>query len=170
MASSLGTGVGSTVRAGLTDQYGSGVAGEAITFTSSDSSVVPSGVDRTTNAGGVATLHYRRDSDSGVIERITGRFGDLVATARQNWAARIPAGTDGSGQVTVVDADNNTAIVVAGNDVWLVEYDTADRFKIGEEAVRIAAFEDDLTVGDTLAYEIVGPSESAVNSYTLTNR
>ncbi len=170
LASSLGTGVANTVRAGLTDQYGSGVAGEAITFTSIDSSVVPRGVDRTTNVGGVATLRYLRDSDSGATERITGRFGNLVATARQYWAAPIPVDTDGSGEVRVVDTGNNRAIVVTGDDVWLIEYDIGDNFKIGGDPVRIGPFEGDLTVGDTLAYEIAGSSESAVNSYTLTNR
>ena len=170
VASSRGTGVGSMVRASLTDQYGSGVAGEAITFTSSDSSVVPRGVDRTTNVGGVATLHYQRDSASSATERITGRFEDSVATARQYWAAPIPGSTDGSGEVGVVDTGNNRAIVVTGDDVWLIEYDVGDNFKIDGDAVRIGPFEDDLTVGDTLAYEIAGSSESAVNSYTLTNR
>ena len=170
LASSLGTGVANTVRASLTDQYGSGVAGEAIMFTSSDSSIVPRGVDRTTNVGGVATLRYLRDSDSGATEQITGRFEDLVATAGQYWAAPIPADTDGSGEVRVVDTGNNRAIVVTGDDVWLIEYDVGDNFRIGGDAVRIGPFEDDLTVGDTLAYEIAGSPESAVNSYTLTNR
>ena len=137
---------------------------------SSDSSVIPRGVDRTTNVGGVATLHYQRDSDSGATERITGRFEDLVATARQYWAAPIPADTDGSGEVRVVDTGNNRAIVVTGDDVWLIEYDVGDNFKIDGDAVRIGPFEDDLTVGDTLAYETAGSSESAVNSYTFTNR
>ena len=168
VASSQGSGANSTVRAHLTDQYGSGVGRETIAFTSSDSSVVPTGVNRTTNAGGVATLNYRRDSDLGGTERITGGFGNLVATARQYWAATIPAGTDGSGEVTVVDTENNAAVVVSDGDVWIVEYDVADRFKIGKKAVLIAGFEKVLSVGDTLAYEIAA-SATGVNTFTLTS-
>ena len=170
VASSQGNGAGSTVRASLTDQYGSGVAGEAITFTSSDNSVVPRGVHRTTDAGGVATLQYRRYSDIGGTEWITGRFGNLAGTARQYWAARIPAGTDGSGQMRVVDTDNNTIVVVTGDVILFVEYDAGDHFRIGSQAVPIASFEDDLTVGDMLAYEVADPTEAAADSYTLTNR
>ena len=167
VASPLGSGVGSTVQARLTDQFGSGVAGEAITFTSNDSSVAPTGVDRITKTGGAVTLHYQRDSDLGGIERITGRSGDLVVTVSQYWAATIPAGTDGSGEVRVVDTDNKAAVVVSGDDVWLVEYDAADTFKIGKEAVRLTTFEGELTVGDTLAFEMSSSSESEGNTFTL---
>ena len=170
VASSRGVGVGNTVRARLSDQYGSGVVGEAITLTSGDGAVAPRGADRTTNMGGVATFYYRRDSGSSATELITARFGNFVATARQYWAARVPEGTSGSGEVRVVDLDNNAAIVVSGNDVWLIEYEAYDRFRIGHEVVAIPAFEHELTVGDTLAFEIADSSESAVNSYTLTNR
>ncbi|MCY4621756.1 MAG: hypothetical protein OXD34_07980, partial [bacterium] len=55
----------------LTDQYGSGVGSrETIRFESTDPSVMPNGTDRTTNVGGVATLEYRRDSDSGAAEGV----------------------------------------------------------------------------------------------------
>ena len=168
VASSAGTGVGGTVRARLTDQYGSGVAGEVITFMSDDSFVFPKGVDRTTNLGGLATLYYKRDSDSGGIELITGRFGNMVDNADRYWAAPIPGGTGGSGEVRVVDADNNRAVVVAGTDVWLVEYRGTDHFKMGEEWIALTAFEDNLTVGDTLAFEIASAA-SAVDTFTLTN-
>ena len=170
VAPSQGNGAGSTVRARLTDQYGSAVAGKAITFTSSDDSVAPRGVARTTDAGGVATLQYRRDSDIGGTEWITGRFGNLAGTARQYWAARIPAGAGGSGEVRVVDTDSNTVFVVTGDDIRLVEYDAGDHFRIGSQEVRITSFEDDLTVGDMLAYEVADSTEAAADSYTLTNR
>ena len=153
VASSQGTGVRNTVRARVSDQYGSGLAGETITFTSSDGDVVPSSIDRTTNMGGVATRYYQRDSDSGATEVLTARYGVLVATARQYWAAKVPAGTSGSGQVAVVDTANNAAVVLSGNEVWLVEYDDDDRFQIGSEVVSIAAFEHFLTVGDVLTFE-----------------
>ena len=155
VASSEGFGARNRARATLTDQYGSGVGGrEAIRFESTDSSVTPNSVDRTTNVGGVATLDYRRDSDSGAAEWITAQHGTLKATARQFWAGRIPAGTDGSGEVILVDPANNRAVMVAGEDVWLVEYSTADRLEIGSRRVRILTFKEALTVGDKLAFQI----------------
>ena len=169
VASSEGFGASNRARATLTDQYGSGVSGrETITFTSTDPSVSPNSVDRTTNVGGVATLDYRRDSDSGAAEWITAQHGTLKATARQFWAGRIPAGTDGSGEVILVDPANNRAVMVAGEDVWLVEYSTADRLEIGSRRVRILTFKEALTVGDKLAFQIP-PTGSAPNTYTLTN-
>ena len=141
---------------------------ETITFTSTDPSVTPNSVDRTTNVGGVATLEYRRDSDSGAAEWITAQHGTLKATARQFWAGRIPAGTNGSGEVIIVDPANNRAVMVAGEDVWLVECSTADRLEIGSQRVRITTFEDALTVGDKLTFQIP-PTGDGPNTYTLTN-
>ncbi|MDE0137823.1 MAG: hypothetical protein OXQ26_04535 [bacterium] len=63
--------------------------GERVT-TSADPFVTPNNVSRNTNVGGVATFVYHRDSDTGAIEMITARSGDLEATARQIWAAPIP--------------------------------------------------------------------------------
>ena len=169
VASSEGFGARNRARASLTDQYGSGVGGrEAITFTSTDASVMPNGTNRTTNVGGVATLEYRRDSDSGAAEWIAAQHNTLKATARQFWAGRIPAGTNGSGEVAIVDPANNRAVVVAGEDVWLVEYSTADRLEIGSRRVRILTFKDALTVGDKLAFQIP-PTGDGPNTYTLTN-
>ncbi|MCY4368298.1 MAG: S-layer homology domain-containing protein [bacterium] len=167
VATSEGTGAKNKVRADLTDQYGSGAAGgEAITFTSTDPNVAPNNVERTTNSGGVTTFGYRRDADSGATELITARFGNLVASARQYWAALIPANADGSGKVVVIDPANNRTVLVADANVWLVEYTTADHLMIGDERVRLATFEDALTVGDTLAYQIT-PTNTP-NTYTLT--
>ena len=170
MASSAGHGGGSTVRATLTDQYGDPVAREQISFTSTDSTGVPRGVRRTTNSSGVATLHYQRDSATGSIERITGKFGHLAATIVQYWVAPIPAGADSLGEVRVVNTDENTVVVAAGTDVFIIEYDANDQFQVGTEAVRIFVFEEHLTGGDTLAFNITDPSQSTVNSFTLTNR
>ena len=168
VATSEGTGAGNTVYAYLTDQYGSGMGrGRAITFTSSDPGVAQNNVNRTTRSGGLAILDYRRYSDSGGIELITARFGDMEATARQYWAGRIPANTDGSGEVIVVDPANSRAVVLAGADVWLVEYTAADRLLIGDRRVRLAAFEAALTVGDTLAFGVT-PTDTP-NTYTLTD-
>ena len=57
---------------------------------------------------------------------------------------------------------------MAGEDVWLVEYSTADRLEIGSKRVRILTFKDALTVGDKFAFHIP-PTGSAPNTYTLTN-
>ena len=170
LASAEGNGAGTTVRALLTDQYGGPVAGEQIVFISSDRAGVPYGVSRTTNPQGVATLGYQRDSSDTIAERITGRFGSLVATARQYWAAHASSGADGSGEVRVVETDNNRLVVVASNDVLILEYDGNDRFHVGTLPVSISTFEENLTVGDRLAYDITNPAEATANSFTLTNR
>ncbi len=168
VASSEGAGAGSRAQAHLTDQYGSGMGGrESITFTSTDPSMTPNNINRTANVGGVATLVYRRDSESGGTETITARNGTLTAMVSLYWAARIPVGADGSGGVVVADPANNRAVVVSGDDVWLVEYSPADRIEIGAERVRISTFRDALTVGDHLAFQI-SPT-GAANTYTLTN-
>ena len=159
-------GIITTAPAKVIDQYGTGEAGETVTFTSSDTFVVPRGVDRTTDARGVATLDYRRNSASGATVWITARSGDLEATARQYWAARIPAGASGSGEVRVVDTDNDRAVVVAGADVWLVEYEATDRFEIDGAEVRVLTFEDALEVGVTLTFEIA-PSASGANTFGI---
>ena len=57
-----------------------------------------------------------------------------------------------------------------GNDAFLIEYDGNDHYQVDAEPVTIANFEAKLTVGDTLAYEIVGPGEAAVNNFNLTDR
>ncbi len=152
----------------LTNQYGSGVGGrETIRFESTDPSVTPNGANRTTNVGGVATLEYRRDSGSGATEWITAQHNAHTVTARQLWAARIPAGASGSGEVIIVDPANNRAVIVAGNDVWLVDYTPADRLQIGNERVRILTFKEALTVGDQLTFETPSTGD-APNTYTLT--
>ena len=170
VASSNGNGVGATVRATLTDQYGSPVAREQIVFTSKDVHGVPNGVRRITNSSGVAALHYQRDSDASIAERITGKFRRLAGSAVQYWAAPVSGAADGSGEVRLVETDNDTIVVVRGDDVLLIEYDANDQFFVGEEPVRIARFEVDLTEGDILAYEITNSAVSTVNSFTLTNR
>ena len=88
VASAEGIGAGNRVRAKLTDQYGSGAGRDhVIKFTSADPSVRPNNSDRNTDALGIATFSYRRDSDSGTIETMTARSGDLEATTHQYWPA-----------------------------------------------------------------------------------
>ena len=170
LASSQGAGAAATVRATLTDQYGAPVAGELIVFTSNDSLGVPHGVRKPTNSGGVASLNYQRDSSAGRGETITGRFDGLAATARQYWVARVAADASGSGEVRVVETDTNTLVVVTSSSAFLMEYDANDRLTVGKAPVSISTFEENLTVGDTLTYEITGPTDRAINSFTLTNR
>ncbi len=170
LASSQGAGSAATVRATLTDQYGAPVAGEFIVFTSNDSLGVPSGVRKPTNSSGVASLNYQRDSAASRGETITGKFDGLVASARQYWVARVSADASGSGEVRVIETDTNALVVVTSSSALLMEYDSNDRLSVGKTSVSISTFEQNLTVGDTLTYEITGPDDRAVNSFTLTNR
>ena len=169
VASASGRGAAATVVAALTDQYGGPVASEQVVFSSNDSRGVPNGVRRTTNSRGVASLNYQRDSGDGFIERITGTFGRLTSTVRQYWVTQVPDTADGSGTVRVVDTDEDTVVVVSGEEALLVDYDSQDRFTIGSKAVTYAEFEDDLSVGDTLAYRITRTDSGTVDSFTLTN-
>ena len=169
-ASADGDGAASTVRAGLTDQYGGPVGRENIVFTSNDRNGVPNGVRRATNRQGVASLNYLRDFAGRGVETITARFDRLSTTARQYWIAPISGAASGSGSVRVVDTDNNTIVVADGNDAVLIEYDGNDHYRVDAEPVTVANFEGRLTVGDTLAYEITGPGKAVVNTFTLTDR
>ena len=123
-------------------------------FSSNDSRGVPNGVRRTTNSRGVASLNYQRDSDEGFTERITGSFDRLRDTTRQYWVTRVSGAADGSGTVRVVDTDDDTVVVVTSDEILLVKYDSNDVFNIGRELVGFSDFEEDLTEGDTLRFEI----------------
>ena len=57
---------------------------------------------------------------------------------------------------------------MAGEDVWLVDYTTADHLQIGTQRVRILTFKKPLTVGDQLAFETPSTGEGT-NTYTLIN-
>ena len=170
VASSAGRGAAATVRATLTDQYGGPVSGEQVVFSSNDSRGVPNGVRRTTNPSGVASLNYLRDADEGFTERINASFGRITTTTRQYWVTRVSGAADGSGTVRVIDTEEDTVVVVSGDDPLLVDYDSNDRFNIGRELADYSDFEDDLTVGDTLRYQITDTRSATINSFTLTNR
>ena len=170
VASDSGSGAATTVLATLSDQYGGPVRGEQVVFSSNDRLGVPSGVRRTTNPGGVASLNYQRDSDEGSTERITGSYERLRDTVPQYWVERISGAASGSGTVRAVDTDADTLVVVTSDDNLLVEYDTNDAFNIGRDPVRYSDFEDGLTEGDTLTYEITNTRSSTINTFTLTNR
>ena len=170
IASAEGAGAAATVRAELTDQYGGPVAREDIVFTSNDRDGVPNGVRRTTNSAGVASLNYQRDHPGRSVEVITARFGDLRGRARQYWVAPPTGPASGSGSVRAFDTDENTIVVASGNDAILLEYDGNDHYQIGNEPVTIAGFEGNLSIGDSVTYEIVSDDPDTVNTYTLTNR
>lgn len=170
VASSSGHGAAATVLALLTDQYGGPVSREQVVFSSNDSRGVPNGVRRATDSNGVASLNYLRDSDEGFTERITGRFGQLTSTTRQHWVIRLSDSADGSGTVRQVDADADTVIVETGTDILLIVYDANDQFNVGRETSNVSEFENQLTVGDTLSYQIADTDPRTVNSFTLTNR
>ena len=68
----------------------------------------------------------------------------------------------------IVDPANNRAVVLAGEDVWLVDYTTADRLQVDSRRVRTLTFKEALTVGDQLTFETPSTGEGP-NTYTLTN-
>ena len=117
-----------------------------------------------------ASVNYLRDSAEGFPERITGTFGRIISTTRQYCVTRISGAASGSGTVRVVDTEPDSVVVVSVQDALLVEYDSNDQFTVGSKAANYSEFEDDLSVGDTLAYRISGSAASTVNTFTLTNR
>ena len=166
VASSDGIGAGNRVRAILADQYGAGVGrNRIITFTSADPSVRPNNHDRRTHVGGVATFSYHRDSDSGTIETITARSGDLEATTHQYWPAPLPDNTTTTGQVAIIDPSNNHAIITTNNDVWLIAYTPTDHLIIGQTRVRLPTFRDALKKGTPLTAQTT--QDAHPNTYTL---
>ena len=44
------------------------------------------------------------------------------------------------GEVIIVDPANNRAVVVAGEDVWLVNYTTTNHLQIGTRQIRTLTF------------------------------
>lgn len=170
VASADGDGAAATVRAELTDQYGGPVTRQEVTFTSNDRDGVPNGVRRTTNSVGVASLNYQRDHMERVVEIITAKSGNLRATARQYWVGPLSGSASGTGSLRVFDTDENTLVVAGGNDVFLIEYDDNDHYRIGAEPVTLSGFEQNLSIGDALTYQVVSNDSDAVNTYTLTNR
>ena len=126
---------------------------------------------KTTNRQGVAALTYNRKSSATGIETITARVkaekqnplsearttdrhedkwdirsGDIVAAERiyHYWAEE--PGKDGSaqGRLMVKDTDNNRLILVDGDAVSLVEYDSNDQFDATTGPALLADFEKDL--------------------------
>ena len=170
VASSEGRGAAAEVRATLSDQYGGPVSGEQVVFSSNDIRGVPNGARRTTGSTGIASLNYLRDSDEDFTERITGSFRRLSAGTRQYWAARVSGSSSGSGAIRVINTGADSVIVVTGSEILVVEYDANDQFKIGSVATGYSAFEEALSVGDVLEFQITGTSSGTVNVFTLTDR
>ena len=69
-----------------------------------------------------------------------------------------------------MDTDNNTIVVVSGNDAFLIEDDDNDHCQVDAEPVTISNFEARPATGDTLGYEITGSGKAVVNTFTLTDR
>ena len=85
--------------------------------------------------------HTIASSNYGSVMDWVSAVGDWVSAVGdsppESWfvylAARIPANTSGSGEIVVIDPANNRAVVTAGDDVWLVEYSTADHLMVGTD-------------------------------------
>ena len=85
-----------------------------------------------------------------------GQFSFHWASSGDPGAAE--ATRTGSGSVTLVDKDANTAVVGTGSTVRYVEWDSDDAFTVGT-GVLLAKFEEELDVGDTLTWDYAGEDE-----------
>ena len=146
------------------------MARENIVFTSNDRNGVPNGVRRPINRQGVASLNYLRDFSGRGVETITARFRPpqhhsprILDSAHIRHRQRVRQRLcRGHRQQHHRRADGNAA--------FLIEYDGNDHYQVDAAPVTVANFEANLTVGDTLAYEITGSGEAAVNNFNLTDR
>ena len=166
-ASDAGEGAANTVLAKLVDQYGAPAVGEPVVFTSNDPAGVPHGTRTVTGPGGLARLNYQRDSAISGVETISVRFEQLSRAIRQYWVTPASVGEKASGSVLAIQSAERTIIVTVGNRIALIKYDDGDRFTLGCRTVSLSDFERFLDVRDTLAYQITGTTEAAVNLFDL---
>ena len=150
--------------------------------------------DRGTNRNGVATKSYNRDANTAGVETIKAAYvvgecinadpgcsetdGDITAVAIDHyWTNEATADVAAGAVVKVADTDNNTIVVQVGGAgsitaVHHISYRRYDHFAVyfpsGRKLVRIAEFEYELTVNDTLEAKI-STDDDAVNIIALTN-
>lgn len=151
LASDAGTGATHTVRGTVVDQYGAGMAGQIVSFTSNDAAGIgATAINRTTNSSGVATLSYNRDLASAGIEAITVSNVDAGSDGMTHyWVLEAPDGYDNVGTAVVVADAVNDAIVFIDGTPWVVYYDSNDQFKVDGAAASFENF--DKEVAKTLA-------------------
>ena len=162
-ASDEGTGARNRVSATLLDQYGEPVRGKRVHFTSNDAEGLYSKLDeqgdpldgeaqkpayrKTTSSRGVATLTYRRDSDTMDIETIYADTEDVEANSIEHyWVRDIPEGETTIGDVVLYDEDEDLLVIDedGNDDIYVVEFDSEDQFDYAVGAVSYKAFKEAL--------------------------
>ena len=154
LASDEDKGVGHTVTALLTDQYGDPVPMRFIHFTSND----PAGLGMTAAGGaryqritdetGAAIVAYRRDNAAGRVETITALYQGATASADDDisaerlyhyWAVEPDPAARFTARLVQSDLENNRLLLL-GNEVWLVSFDRNDQLSIASGPAQIDVF------------------------------
>lgn len=150
LASDAGSGATNSVNATVTDQYGLGMSGRTVAFTSSDAAGIGAvAINRVTNSSGVATLGYSRDS---LVQGIESIDADDVAAAidatnvDHYWALEVPNNFSGAALVVnVLDGANDAIVLTAGGVPWIAYYDSNDQVKLAGVAKSYADFDKAVT-------------------------
>ena len=152
--------------------------------------------ERTTSRSGVATKSYSRDQTPSYTESIDAEYLPIVgcddreatctesddgpaipADAVSHYWAQSVSGDTATGDVLVVDTDNNSIVLDATVDSVagpkLVTYKSGDQFRISGGAVTMEAFEKELSaVSDTVAADsvaaVIGDDDDDINSFDIT--
>ena len=181
-----------------------GLGGSTVdTVGSADNPALPL---RTTSRSGVATKSYSRnatpaanesvsaqfirvngpcaDTDSDCISDLESGVSDvtdttLSAMVTHRWSDRISGEADISGDVLVVDTDNNTIVIEVGGSPRLATYKAGDQFTVaGDGAVTMEVFEKALSVADATAEPArdadsitvtIGDDEDDTNVFNITD-
>ena len=180
-------GASSRVKVTVTDQYGDPWKGARVSFASvvngGDSEPLGAGRAFAVDRNGSYTLSYERKNAAAASEVVTASWDHdndsdtdaLTGNADVEWAA--PA-TDAQTDQAIRAFDKDTNTIFAGDlggdgDVYVVNYDSGDRFNVGstagsEPAVTYAVFESSLAEELLLDWGAIGTRRSAINTFRLT--
>lgn len=170
------TGASNSATATLYDQYGIGMSGQTVAFSSDDSSGIGTGpVNRITNASGAASVGWTRANATSGLETVTAKVGTLLtSTAKAYWVVAGVGGTSSAADaILVADTANNKIVIqqaaanftTTAGDYVLLTYKDSDQFNSGGGAITVDAFE--TLLDDTTADNIsVVYNPAGISSWT----
>lgn len=173
-ASDTGSGATNTVQATVYDQYGLGLSGISVDFTSDDNDGIGgTDVTRTTGAGGVASLSYNRDSAAAGIEDVDADAGAAgTDTVDVYWVKEAPADYDNGGTAVVIADATGDAIVFIDGTPWVAYYDANDQFKIDGATATFENFDKEVAktlAGDEIIITDYKTSASGISQFDWDN-
>ena len=183
----------------VVDQYGDPIPGARVSLSSSETGVtIGGGRALAVGRDGTYTFGYEREAATQATETLTPRWdhdndgchaeadctddaatenvdesgtaGIAGTTDTVEWA--LPASADQTDQeIRAFDTETDTIFAGGLGTVWMITYDSNDRFDLGaagtETASNYAAFERALNEGLNLDWDITGTGSRAINIFTL---